>query len=138
MTVKPKRLSSVIEADQSPSTPVPRSSPFLRGLMKPFKKEGATPVPLDPEVEANLTQISELPKDVGWMLLITGLLSEVAPLIPPFWILGILILWPDLGSPAGRVMHRKCPRLFKGTVDMVNQYAKDLEKRYPRNEDEKA
>ena len=138
MTVKPKRLTPTRKTEQAPMTPMVRSSPFLRGLMKPFKQNQPNPPPLDPEVEAHLTQISELPRDVGWMLLISGLLSEVAPLIPPFWILGILILWPDLGSPAGRVLNRKCPRLFRGTVDMVNRYAKDLEKRYPRNEDEKA
>ena len=138
MTVKQKRLTPTSKTGEAPTTPTGRSSPFLRGLVKPFKQIQANHPPLDPEVEANLTQIAELPRDVGWMLLITGLLSEVAPLIPPFWILGILILWPDLGSPAGRVLHRKCPRLFRGTVDMVNRYAKDLEKRYPRNEDEKA
>ena len=90
------------------------------------------PPPAGPQREV-LEKIAELPRDVGWFLLVTGLLSELgAPGVPPFWILGILILWPRLGAPIGACLQRRAPKMFEGCVRMVSRYADDLERRYPR------
>jgi hypothetical protein len=80
-----------------------------------------------------LDRIGEMPKDVGWLLLISGLLSELGMVgVPPFWIFGILILWPDLGRPLGNCLHRRAPKAFHGSVGMINRFVSDLERRYPR------
>jgi len=110
--------------------PLPSYKPLVK-VDQPLSK----PMVSMEDTKEHLLKISGLPRDVGWMLLISGLLSEVAPLIPPFWIFGILILWPNVGAQAGHLLHRKTPRLFKATVGMVNRYADDLEKRYPRKSD---
>ena len=90
------------------------------------------PPPVDRQRQA-LEQISELPRDVGWILLIAGLLSELgAPGVPPIWIIGILILWPRLGAPIAACLQRRTPKLFEGCVRMVSRYSHDLERRYPR------
>lgn len=80
----------------------------------------------------HLEEIAALPRDVGWFLLVVGLLSELgAPGVPPFWIIGIMILWPRIGARMGSVLQRRAPKLFTGCVRMVRRYASDLESRYP-------
>ncbi len=81
----------------------------------------------------NLEEISKLPRDVGWYLLIGGLLSGFGiPGVPPFWILGLLILSPRFGKRLGIVCQRRAPKVLQGCIGMVNRYANDLERRYPR------
>lgn len=80
-----------------------------------------------------LDRIGEMPKDIGWLLLISGLLSELGMVgVPPFWIFGILILWPRLGRPLGNCLHRRAPKAFHGSVGMINRFVSDLERKYPR------
>ncbi|NBS17282.1 MAG: hypothetical protein EBT06_10140 [Gammaproteobacteria bacterium] len=79
-----------------------------------------------------LKAIEHLPRDVGWLLLVTGLLSEVGmPGVPPFWIFGILILWPEMGVKVTRPIHRRFPSAFGGALQLVNRFADDLDARYP-------
>jgi hypothetical protein len=81
-----------------------------------------------------LEEIAELPRDVGWFLLVGGLLSEFGALgVPPFWILGILILWPRTGARLASRLQRRSPSLFNGCLRMVHRYAQELERRYPRH-----
>ena len=80
-----------------------------------------------------LDMIAELPRDVGWFLLLGGLLSEFGTLgVPPFWIVGILILWPRTGKRVAKILQRRSPKLFDGCLSMVNRYAQDLESKYPK------
>lgn len=93
---------------------------------------GHQPRPLDPQKPA-LKQIAELPRDVGWNLLIAGFLSELGvPGVPPVWVIGLLILWPRFGAPIGACLQRRTPNLFESCIRMISRYAHDLEHRYPR------
>lgn len=78
--------------------------------------------------------LAHLPRDVGWILLISGLLSELGiPGIPPFWIGGIMILWPDLGYKVSRPIQKRFPKAFSSSIQMISRFAGDLERRYPKN-----
>ena len=78
-------------------------------------------------------ELQHLPKDVGWILLISGLLSELGmPGIPPFWIAGIMILWPETGYRIAKPIRKRFPKAFSQSMRMVSRYADDLERRYPR------
>ena len=82
--------------------------------------------------DAYFETIAGLPRDVGWYLLVAGLLSEFGvPGVPPFWIFGVLILWPRAGAPLATRLQRRAPRLFAGCLRTLDRYARDLERRYP-------
>ena len=92
--------------------------------MPPHASE-SNPSELPPELQ-------HLPKDVGWILLISGLLSELGiPGIPPFWIAGIMILWPGAGYRIAKPLRKRFPKAFSQSMDMISRYADDLERRYP-------
>ncbi|MEW6038710.1 MAG: hypothetical protein AB1648_10740 [Pseudomonadota bacterium] len=93
-------------------------------------RPGTALVPLSPKDALN--RIEKLPRDIGWMLLAGGLMSEVVMGLPPFWVLGILILYPQIGGPLTGFLERKAPRLLTGSLDFVDRYLGDLERRYPR------
>ena len=74
----------------------------------------------------------ELPRDVGWILLITGLASELGmPGVPPFWIAGVMILWPETGERLARPLRRRLPSSYGRMQDMIRRYVTDLKSRYP-------
>ena len=74
----------------------------------------------------------ELPRDVGWILLITGLASELGmPGVPPFWIAGVMILWPETGEKLARPLRRRFPRSYGRMQGMIRRYVTDLKSRYP-------
>ena len=77
--------------------------------------------------------LAHLPRDVGWILLIAGLLSELGiPGIPPFWIGGIMILWPKAGNRIVRPIQKRFPKAYSHSIRMLSRYADDLECRYPK------
>lgn len=83
-------------------------------------------------------ELAHLPRDVGWILLISGLLSELGiPGIPPFWIGGIMILWPDLGDRISRPVRKRFPKAFSNSMKMISRFACDLDRRYPNKEAKK-
>lgn len=78
--------------------------------------------------------LAHLPRDVGWILLISGLLSELGiPGIPPFWIGGIMILWPKAGDRIAKPIQKKFPKAYAHSIQMIKRYADDLDRRYPEN-----
>jgi hypothetical protein len=82
--------------------------------------------------DAYLDTIAGLPRDVGWFLLVAGLLSELGvPGVPPFWVFGVLVLWPRAGAPLATGLQRRAPRLFAGCLRTLDRYVQDLERRYP-------
>lgn len=88
--------------------------------------------PSETEAEELPEGLSHLPRDIGWILLISGLLSELGiPGIPPFWIGGILILWPETGSRITRPIQKRFPKAYSNSIRMLSKYADDLQRRYP-------
>ncbi|MGY6277712.1 hypothetical protein [Methylomonas sp. MgM2] len=79
--------------------------------------------------------LAEIPKDVGWFLLIGGLATEFGvPGVPPIWIAGIMILWPSAGERLSATIQRRAPKSFNGCLRMLCRYVHDLEQRYPRDQ----
>ena len=77
-------------------------------------------------------ELERVPKDVGWILLITGLATEVGlPGVPPFWIAGMLILWPETSAVMVHPMQRRFPGACDRMQLMIRRYLTDLEARYP-------
>lgn len=93
----------------------------------------------EPEVSLAETDVEEipedlrhLPRDVGWILLISGLMTEFGiPGIPPFWIAGIMVLWPETGYRLTRPLQKRFPRAYKQSIKMVSRFVSDLDRRYP-------
>ena len=86
----------------------------------------------DREIDLALEGLQSLPRDIGWTLLIAGLLSEIgAPGIPPFWIAGILILWPEKSLRITGPLKKRFPKAFSSSIRMISRFAADLELRYP-------
>lgn len=89
--------------------------------------------PSETEVPELPEELAHLPRDVGWILLISGLLSELGiPGIPPFWIGGIMILWPKAGNKIAKPIQKRFPKAFSNSIRMISKYADDLERRYPK------
>lgn len=87
-----------------------------------------------PHASADIPEdIAALPKDVGWILFISGLLSEVVAGVPPYWVAGMLILWPQTSLALIKPFRRRCPKTFNRMLAMVSRYARDLEARYPNH-----
>ena len=105
--------------------------------MKPINQDSRT-LPqsevLEQEAEAAALpeDLRHLPRDVGWILLISGLMSELGvPGVPPFWIAGIMILWPETGHRLTRPLQKRFPGAYKNSIRMVSRFVSDLERRYP-------
>jgi len=102
------------------------------GSAKPSSTEGDGPTEGREVADAPFEKMAALPRDVGWFLLVAGLVSELGvPGVPPFWIFGILILWPRAGAPLAARLERHAPRLYAGSLRTIDRYARDLERRYP-------
>lgn len=78
--------------------------------------------------------LESLPRDVGWLLVTAGVVAEAAPGVigTPFWVAGMLILWPRMGHRMERWMQRRAPKLLYGGLRQVDRFLTDLERRYPR------
>lgn len=93
------------------------------------------PVRIDPaEPGAAVRYLESLPRDVGWLLITAGIVAEVAPGVigTPFWIAGMLVLWPRMGHRLERWLHRRAPKLLYGGLRQIDRFLNDLERRYPR------
>ncbi len=89
------------------------------------------PQTLAAEHHETFSRLANLPRSLGWFLLLGGLMSEVIMGLPPFWILGILILWPKSGARLVGLLHRRAPKSVQGGVGFVNRFLVDLDRRYP-------
>jgi len=77
-----------------------------------------------------------LPRDVGWLLVLGGLIGFVAPGIFGLdrMALGGLIVWPGNQRRVERWLEddRPTPRCLRGTIKPVNRLLDDLARRYLR------
>lgn len=88
----------------------------------------AAPVP------AGGLSLSEVPRDIGWLLIGAGIVGEIAPGVigTPFWVSGALILWPNKGRRVERMLERRAPNLLAFGQKQVLRFLEDLDRRYPR------
>ena len=86
------------------------------------------------EDDQAIARISNLPRDVGWMMVSVGVLGVILPGLPgaPFLIAGAAVLTP--GGP--QLLTRWAKRRPKGAVHTglkhINRWLDDLERRYPQ------
>jgi hypothetical protein len=78
-------------------------------------------------------RIRKLPKDVGWLLLMAGVLGLLVPGVigTPFFVLGSFMVWPPSRGKAERWLSGQSPKAFKGSMKQINRFLDDLERRYP-------
>ena len=76
--------------------------------------------------DATVRRIKKLPHDVGWLLFTAGVVGT------PFLILGGLMLWPHTSQRAEHWLAGHSPQAFKGSIEQINRFLDDLERRYPK------
>ena len=90
--------------------------------------------PKDDDPQEIPESLHHLPRDVGWMLLVTGLVSELGmPGVPPFWIAGLMILWPETGQKIAKPMARRFPKAYGQSMKLIHRFVDDLDRRYPQS-----
>lgn len=95
------------------------------------RSEGECSVDTDLNPEA--VAIETIPRDVGWLLLCGGLLTELGlPGVPPVWIFGLMIVWPRAGRVVSRTLQAHAPGAYRVGTAWLLRYVCDLEGRYPR------
>jgi len=79
--------------------------------------------------------LADAPRDVGWLLLSAGIIGEILPGVigTPFWVIGTLILWPNLGKRTEYWLESRAPTLFKAGMRQVSRFLDDLDRRYPHS-----
>lgn len=104
----------------------------MGNMSDPNQKRDRANFDSDVEPDMALEGLQSLPRDLGWTLLIAGLLSELGvPGIPPFWIGGLLILWPEKSLRITAPIKKRFPKAFGQSIQMITRFAADLEARYP-------
>jgi len=80
-----------------------------------------------------LRRIGDVPRDVGWLLVTAGVIGEIAPGVfgTPFWVMGSLILWPNVGQRVESWLEAHSPKLLRGGMKQVGRFLDDLDRRYP-------
>jgi hypothetical protein len=86
------------------------------------------------EDDLAIQRITNVPRDVGWMMISVGVLGVILPGLPgvPFLVAGAAVLTP--GGP--QLLTRWAKRSPKGVVHtglkQIGRWLDDLERRYPR------
>lgn len=114
-------MSNKIAKDREPPAPVQKQPDGAGNADHPLQT-GETPA-------------TELPRDVGWLLLMGGMIGFVAPGILglDMLALGTLILWPGNQQRIERWLngHPSTPKPLRGSMKQVNRFLESLESRYP-------
>lgn len=86
-----------------------------------------------PSLKPQQGTLATLPRDVGWLLVTAGILGEIAPGVigTPFWIVGTLVLWPNMGRRVEKWLSAVSPGVYAGGIRQVERFLDDLERRYP-------
>lgn len=104
--------------------------------MKKPKKATEPPESPDLDPEAAYThRIEDLPKEVGVMLMTVGVLGLALPGVVggPALLAGGLVLWPRAFGRAETWFERKFPRAHQHSMQQINRYLDDLERRFPES-----
>ncbi|MDR3620100.1 MAG: hypothetical protein P4L85_12175 [Paludisphaera borealis] len=93
-----------------------------------------------PDAEAAYThRIEDLPKEVGVMLMTVGVLGMALPGVVggPALIAGGLVLWPKTFGRVESWFERRFPKAHLHSMQQINRYLDDLEKRFPESDQPK-
>ena len=79
-------------------------------------------------------KIKHVPKEVGAMLMTAGIMGVIlpGPGIPAI-IAGGLALWPGAFGKLESWLVRRNPKLHRKSVQQINRFLDDLERRYPNS-----
>ena len=79
------------------------------------------------------TKIRSLPAPVGVVLMGVGVAGLIlpGPIGTPFLLAGGLVLAPRVFGKVDRCVHRRFPTFHRVSMEAVERFADDLEKRYP-------
>jgi len=86
------------------------------------------------EDDRAITRITELPRDVGWMMISVGVLGVILPGLPgiPFLVAGAAVLSPGGPQLLTRWAKRRPTGVVHTGLKQINRWLDDLERRYPR------
>ena len=103
-------------------------------MKKPRKSIDEPTATPDPEA-AYTHRIEDLPKEVGVMLMTVGVLGLALPGVVggPAVLAGGLVLWPRAFGRAETWFEKKFPKVHQHSMQQINRYLDDLEKRFPES-----
>jgi hypothetical protein len=80
-----------------------------------------------------ISKVRDMPKEVGVLLIVSGIggILLPGPVGTPFLLLGCLMLWPKAFRQTGICFEKWFPRMHYHGVKQINRFLDDLEKRYP-------
>jgi hypothetical protein len=119
----------VIQLDEADTDSLATRLPPLEA----FSEMGAGCVDFSLSDTAAVQRIKHLPKEVGVMLLSVGVLGFALPGImgTPAIIAGGLVLWPKAFGKVEDWFERRYPSLHRRSMQQIERYLEDLERRYP-------
>jgi hypothetical protein len=101
--------------------------------VEPTTPETSAATPPEPE-SAEILRIKDLPKEVGVMLITAGIVGFILPGPgTPAIIAGGLVLWPNAFGKLETWLERKHPTVHRKSMEQINRFLSDLEKRYPND-----
>jgi hypothetical protein len=81
-----------------------------------------------------IQRITNVPRDVGWMMIYVGVLGVILPGLPgaPFLVAGTAVLTPGGPQLLTRWAKRKPKGIVHTGLKQIGRWLDDLERRYPR------
>jgi hypothetical protein len=83
--------------------------------------------------EAFNRRLSEMPREIGVLLVTIGVMGVALPGIvgTPALLAGGLMLWPRGFRSVDRWVARRCPGIHRHGIEQLIRYLDDMERRYP-------
>ncbi|WZP00429.1 hypothetical protein EP7_002072 [Isosphaeraceae bacterium EP7] len=80
-----------------------------------------------------ITTLTELPRDLGVLLLAMGMVGVAAPGVPgtPALLAACVVLWPEGFGWLEHRFARRFPRAHRSSLNQVTRFHRDVERRYP-------
>ena len=84
--------------------------------------------------EEAVLRFTQLPKEVGWLLVTAGVIGLAVPGIlgTPFLLAGAVVVAPGGPKLVSRLVGRNPPRIVHSAMRQIGRFIDDLERRYPR------
>lgn len=100
----------------------------MSNLRSPDTAEAATAAE-----EAFNRRLSEMPREIGVLLVTIGVMGVALPGIvgTPALLAGGLMLWPRGFRSVDRWVAKRCPGIHRHGIEQLNRYLDDMERRYP-------